>query len=482
MQESSEQALKQPKVFYLSCLTTLCERFGAYAISFLLVIYAKVIFQYSDTEAFALFAIFNALAYLTPAIGGYLADNFIGIRRCIILGLVLECVGLALLASTIEVIFLLGLSLVIIGIGLFKTGPTDLMARDYGEHDPRIDSGFTLFYMSINIGVLFAAVVFGFVLKFFGWHWTFIAASSTLILSLLVYFVLRESAAKDDSEPGKAKLSIKLKLLLPLGVILSAIIFTAMLYYINIANIFFVIVTSLVIVYFLFEIIRSPKDEKLRIIACLFLILVGFVFFVMYFQYYESMVLFIKRSVDHKIFGFEFPITIFLSFNAVWIILLSPVLAWLYKYLGKRGKDLAVTTKFPLGVLITSLCFFTLVASQYFLNSNMQISPAWVFFAMLFYSLGELLVSALGVAMVAHIAPERMYGVMMGAWFLMGMAMASSVSGRVAAWASVPASITDPLQIFQIYMHAFFRIGMIGLVCAVVIFMFSPYIKRIANL
>lgn len=482
MQESSTRALKQPKVFYLSCLTTLCERFGFYAISFLLVIYAKSVFQYSDTEAFALFAVFNAVVYLTPAIGGYLADNVLGIRRCIITGLVFECIGLALLASTMELVFLLGLALVTIGVGLFKTGPTDLMARDYGEHDPRIDSGFTLFYMAINIGVLLASVVFGFVLKFFGWHWTFIAASSTLILSLLAYFVLRESAAHDDSEPGKAKLSLKLKFLFPIGIILFAIIFTAMLYYVNIANTFFVIVTSLVILYFLFEIIRSPKDEKLKIIACLFLILVGFVFFVMYFQYYESMVLFIKRSVGHKIFGFEFPVTVFLSFNAVWIIILSPVLAWLYKYLGARGKDLAVTTKFPLGVLITSLCFFTLVASQYFLNSNMQISPAWVFFAMLFYSLGELLVSALGVAMVAHIAPERMYGVMMGAWFLMGMAMASSISGRVAAWASVPASITDPLQIFQIYMHAFLRIGLIGLVCAVVIFIISPYIKRIANL
>jgi POT family proton-dependent oligopeptide transporter len=482
MRESNTRALKQPKVFYLSCLTTLCERFGFYAISFLLVIYAKAIFQYSDTESFALFAIFNALVYLTPAIGGYLADNFIGIRRCIILGLVLECVGLALLASTAELIFLLGLALVTIGVGLFKTGPTDLMARAYGEHDPRIDSGFTLFYMSINIGVLLASVVFGFVLKFFGWHWTFIAASSTLILSLLAYFVLRESAAKDDSDPGKVKLRLNLKFLFPVGIILAAIIFTTMLYYLNIANIFFIVTTVLVALYFLFEIIRSSMEEKLKIIACLFLILVGFVFFVMYFQYYESMVLFIKRSVGHEIFGFTFPITVFLSFNAVWIIVLSPVLAWLYKYLGKRDKDLAVTTKFPLGVLITSLCFFTLVASQYFLNPEMRISPLWVFFAMFFYSLGELLVSALGVAMVAHIAPERMYGVMMGAWFLMGMAMASSVSGRVAAWASVPASITDPLQIFHIYMHAFLRIGLIGLVCAVVIFIFSPFIKRIANL
>lgn len=482
MQESNAYALKQPKVFYLSCLTTLFERFGFYAISFLLVIYAKSIFQYSDTEAFALFAVFNALVYLTPAIGGYLADNIIGIRRCIIFGLVFECAGLALLSSTVELVFLLGLALVTIGVGLFKTGPTDLMARNYSEHDPRIDSGFTLFYMAINIGVLFASVGFGFVLKFFGWHWTFIASASTLILSLLTYFVLRDSAVHDDSKSGKIKLSLRLKFLFPIGIILTAIVFTGMLYYVNIANIFFVVVTSLVILYFFFEIIRSPKDEKLQIIACLFLILVGLVFFVMYFQYYESMVLFIKRSVEHKIFGIEFPITIFLSFNAVWIIILSPVLAWLYKYFGKRGKDLAVTTKFPLGVLITSLCFFTLVASQYFLNPNMQISPVWVFFAMLFYSLGELLVSALGVAMVAHIAPERMYGVMMGAWFLMGMAMASSISGRVAAWASIPASVTDPVQIFQIYMHAFLRIGMIGLVCAVIIFIFSPYIKRIAHL
>jgi POT family proton-dependent oligopeptide transporter len=110
------------------------------------------------------------------------------------------------------------------------------------------------------------------------------------------------------------------------------------------------------------------------------------------------------------------------------------------------------------------------------------VSPLWIFIAMFFYSFGELLVSALGVAMVAHIAPERLYGVMMGAWFLLGMAMASSVSGKVASWSSVPESVTDPMQIFHIYMHAFLKIGVIGLIFAVIIFIVSPYVKRIANL
>jgi len=377
---------------------------------------------------------------------------------------------------------LLGLALVAIGVGLFKTGPTDLMARAYKEKDPRIDSGFTLFYMSVNIGVLLAAVVFGFVLRYFGWHWTFIASAFTLVLSLLVYFLLRHTAVYNESEPGMTKLKPMLKLLLPLGIALFAVVFVVMLFYLNIANIFFIVTAVAVALYFLFEIIRSPREEKLKILACLFLILVGFVFFVMYFQYYESMVLFIKRSVEHQIFGFNFPITIFLAFNAMWIIILSPVLAWLYKFLGKRGRDLAVTTKFPLGILITSLCFFTLVFSQYFLDANMKVSGVWIFIAMFFYSVGELLVSALGVAMVAHIAPQRMYGVMMGAWFLIATAFASSVSGIVAAWASVPAAVTDPLQIFQIYMHAFLKIGIIGLILAIVIFFISPFIKRIANL
>lgn len=482
MYSDNTQVLKQPKVFYLSCLTTLFERFGFYAISFLLVKYAKTIFHYSDAEAFALYAVFNALVYLTPAVGGYLADHVVGIRRCIILGLIFECAGLALLASTQEVIFLLGLSLVMIGLGLFKTAPTDLMARAYGEKDPRIDSGYTLFYMSINIGVLLASVVFGYVLKFFGWHWTFIAASATLVLSLLVYFVLRHSAVEDESEPGKMPLQFKVLLLLLIGAVLAAVVFTGMLYYLHIANMFFMFASIGVVLYFLFEIIRSPIEEKMKIITCLFLIAVGFVFFVMYFQYYESMVLFIDRSVEHEIFGHEVPMIVFLSFNAVWIIILSPIFAWLYKFLGKKNQDLAVTTKFSLGVLITSVCFFILVLSQYFLNPDVKISPWWIFAAMFFYSFGELLVSALGVAMVAHIAPERLYGVMMGAWFLMGMATASSVAGKVAAWASVPQSVTDPLQIFHIYMHAFLRIGILGLIFGVIIFIVSPYFKRIANL
>lgn len=476
------KTLKQPQVFYLACATAICERFGFYVLSFLLVIYAKSVFHVSDDRAFALFAVFNALVYITPAIGGYLADNYFGIRRSIVLGLFLEGLGLSLLAAPSQSAFYLGLIAIPIGVGFFKTAPTNLMARAYTENDPRIDSGFTLFYMSINIGSFLASLVCGYVLRGYGWSGTFLMAGLALFLGLLAYFSLRKSAAKNESPAGMQKLTIKVILGVLAGLLIVAAFFGFMLHHLQIANMFFIITTILVALYFTFEIIRSPKKEKFEIIACLFLILIGLVFFILYFQYYESITLFIERCVVHKIFNIDTPMPVFLSFNATWIIILSPILAWVYRYLGKFGKDLSVTTKFPLGLLITSLCFFTLFFSGYFLNADAKISGSWVFLAIFFYSFGELLVSALGVAMVARIAPSRMYGVMMGAWFLISTALASSVSGKVAEWASIPANMQDPFAIFHVYMHAFLRMGFIGLIVAIAVFFISPYVKRIADI
>jgi proton-dependent oligopeptide transporter, POT family len=482
MNSKKAQNLKQPKVFYLACFTSVCERFGFYVLSFLLVLYMKNVYNLTDTMAFALFAVFTALVYVTPAIGGYLADNIFGIRRSIIFGLLLEGVGLNLLAFPGKFFFVLGLAFIIIGVGFFKTGPTNLMARTYKENDPRIDSGFTLFYMSINIGSFLAPVAAGFVRLYYGWHAAFFTAALVLYFGLIGYFVLRGFAKHHDSPPGEKNISLKVWVGIFAGTIIAILVSVSLLTHIQIANVFFFVIAILIGLYFMFEIARSPKEEKLKILACLFLIITGMVFFILYFQLYESMTLFIERSVVHSIFGIPIPMTVFLGFNAFWIIALSPILAWLYEHLGKSGKDLAVTTKFPLGILITSLCFFVLVFGTYFTNVDMRISGGWILFSMFFYSLGELLISALGVAMVTRIVPKRMYGVMMGAWYLIACALASAVSGRVADLASVPEGVTDPAAILHIYSSAFLKMGIAGVVAAIVVFIVSPYIKKIAEL
>lgn len=477
-------ALKQPQVFKLAYCTTICERFGFYVLSFLLVLFAKSQYALTDIQAVMLVGVFTALAYLTPAIGGYLGDNVFGIRRCMIGGLFLEGTGLLLLAIPNTVIFALALSLIAIGTGFFKTAPTDLLAHSYNSpNDPRIDPGFTLYYMAINIGSLIASIIAGSLQEHFGWHIAFVTGGVGVYLGLIFYYFFRKTAIHLDTRMGAHNLSTKKIVRGIIGIILCSGFFMFLLAHANIANIFFGIATTLTFVYFLYEIIKSPKDEKLKIIACLYLILVGLACAVLYFQLFTSVELFIERSVVRNVLGHTIPTTIYLGLNPIFVILLGPILAAIYTALNKRKCDLSVAAKLTWGLLATALCFFCLViGGKYFATSAGQVSSWWVVAMFLLFTVGDLMNSALGVAMVTHIAPRRLYGVMMGTWFLVGNSLAASLSGIFASTAAIPEGMTNPHAILNIYNTAFLKLGIAGVIISVIIFMLNPYIKKITNL
>lgn len=474
--------LRQPKVFPFSLTTAFFERSGYYTLSFLLVLYVTSAFHFTDHDSYVLFSAFNALVFLAPAIGGYLADNIIGIRRTMILGIICEGLGLLILSLPTEKGLLVALALVVVGVGLFKVGPTDLLGRAYGHEDPRIDSGFTLFYMAMNAGGFLAPFIGGFLRAFFGWHIAFSYGTLVFVLGAIAFFFMQHRGFESDSLPGKQKLDAKKWGMLIGGIALSFVLCAILLNFAVIATIFLVTTVGVLLIYFFNEIRKSPKKEKLEITACLTLILIAMIFFIMYFQYSMSITLYLKRCINHTIFGWTAPEELFLSLNCFWVIAVSPILVFIYNSLEKKGKDLAITTKFALGLLITSFCFITLYCSQFFSDQNFQVSAWWMVLAILLFSIGELLVSALGVAMITRIAPKRLYGVMMGAWFLIASSMAAIIAGKVADLSSVPSNITDPALVLSIYGRAFGEMGIIGIVFGVIVFLVGPYIKKIANL
>lgn len=473
--------LKQPPVFQLAFLTAMFERFGFYVLTFLLVLFSKNVYNLTDIQAFTLVGIFNGLAFLTPAVGGYLADNIFGIRRCLILGMFLEGTGLISLFFHAKIFFWLGLSLLVIGVGLFKTAPTNLLGRSYKENDPRIDSGFTLFYMAINIGGFFSPIVGGILQRYYGWHFPFLVAGLALYVGILCYFLFRKSARLHESVPGRKKLPTTIWLAVISGLIISIACCVFLLTHTITADVFFVVAAIGLVSYFIYEITKSTKEDKLRIIACLLLIFIGMVFFMLYFQVFTSMTLFIKRVMRHVIFGIDVPPIIFLSLNCFWVVILGPILAMIYNFLRKNHRDLAVTSKFTIGLLIISLCFFILKISTLTVIGDAKINPIWIILTFFLFALGELLVSALGVAMITRIAPKRMYGVMMGSWFLIAATLGATISGILAGIANVPQTVHVTHAIITIYGAAFFHIGLIGLSITLVVFFISPYIKRMAN-
>ena len=461
---------RQPKAFPLVITIALFERLGFYIISFLLALYLTQHLKLDDRSAFATFGVFTALAYLTPIIGGYLADQFFGLNYIIIIGLFIEGLGIGLLAIPDKSLLYLALALIIAGVGLFKTAPLNLLARSYASNDPRIDSGFTIFYMVSNIGSFLAPLLAGFIHQHYNWPGVFICASIALYLSLLAYFILRRPVAS-QIQPPSGQPAIKIWLIM-LGVtILTVIVSGFMLFKPQQSRIFFIIAGAGLIGYFVYQILKSSKLEKIKIICCLLLILIGMIFFVFYFQLFISILLFIDRCVQHKINTFYISTPIFLALNPFWIIVLSPLLVKLYNFLEQRNKNPRITTKFVFGLLLTSMCFLVLTIGTLYPDAKYQISGIWIVIALFLCSLGELLISALGPAMIVKIAPQRMYGVMMGTWYLIALSLGSAFASMLANLAQIPKTIQDTTVILHIYGKAFFNLGLLGIVITSIIFL-----------
>ena len=208
--------------------------------------------------------------------------------------------------------------------------------------------------------------------------------------------------------------------------------------------------------------------------------LCSFLFYI--FRYLPLLYFYIQRCVDRNFLGFSIPTVFFLSLNPIFILVLSPLYALLYKTLGKRNRDLSITIKFPLGIFISSLCFFSLYLSTFFILSDNKISFLWIILVFFMISAGELFTSALGVAMITKIAPSRLYGVMMGAWYLIACALAADLSGSLASLASIPLNLINNTQaMFHIYASGFLKMGLLGLAVAIVGFIISPWLKKMIS-
>jgi POT family proton-dependent oligopeptide transporter len=188
--------------------------------------------------------------------------------------------------------------------------------------------------------------------------------------------------------------------------------------------------------------------------------------------------LFVDRNVNHLLLGIYIPTSSYWAFNGFWIIVLAPVLAMLYTHFGKSGLDLTIAMKFALGIIIMGLGFLILTWSTYFADGSAQVSAWWIVWSYFLQSLAELLVSAIGLSMIIRLAPPKLFGMMMGAWFL-GNAAASVISGQVAKLASVPQGNLDPHLSLHIYGHAFLEIGIVSIGVGLVALILVPTLNRL---
>jgi POT family proton-dependent oligopeptide transporter len=476
----------QTRSFSTVFLIELWERFGYYGMAALLVLFMVEKVGFEDAKANLVWGAFVGLVYAAPAIGGWIGDNVLGTRRTMPIGAAILAIGYLLLSIPSDSLYLMyvAMGVIVVGNGLFKANAANMVRRIYEGDDAKLDSAFTLYYMAVNIGSTVSMLLTPWIKDHWGWHAGFAFCCGGLVLGLINYVLMIRTLSHIGSLPDERPVHWgRLGAVLGVGFV-SVFAVTFVVQDMAIAD-FCVNVAGLIVLgIFVYMIVKGTKAERAGLIASLILVAETLLFFIFYGQMSTSLTLFALRNVDldqHMLGAtlFTWSPGQYQALNPIWIMLLSPILAWTYTYLGRSGRDLPIAAKFALGFAVVAVGFFIFGMSGATAVDG-KVSSWFMIWGYGFYSLGELLVSGLGLAMIARYVPARMGGFMMGAYFV-ATGISQYAASKVANLASIPKDITDPLESLAIYTKLFNNLGLLAVGGTVLAFVLLPLMKRLST-
>ncbi|MBP6918448.1 MAG: MFS transporter [Legionellaceae bacterium] len=468
---------QQPRPFFVIFMLEIWERFGFYTVQGLLVLYFVRSIGFSHHDAYVTFGTFCALIYGMVPLGGYLGDKLLGTKRTIVAGLFVLMTGYALLALQDEHLLYISLAFICVGAALFKSNPSVLLAQCYAKQPKELHAGFTLYYMAINIGALGSLLIGPYVSTKYGYSYAYWIAAAGILLGLLNYAIQYPLIEPIKTISDQRRLS-GLWCVSLLGVIIVFIGFSAyLLAHPMIARkIICMIMAILVLVYFRY-VWQAKHKERVRLLLVFALMLEAIVFFTLYQQMPTSINVFAVNHVSPTLLGIHIDPQSFQVLNPFWIIMASPFLARLYTYLNRRKLSFAIPYKFALGMVSCSIGFMILYMTRYFANEQVMVSSGWLVASYFFQALGELFVSALGVAMVAELVSPQIMGFVMGMWFLTS-SVAGFTGAAVASLTALPKGMPPGVESLTVYTHVFLEIGVITLLVACVMGLLAPSLTR----
>jgi proton-dependent oligopeptide transporter, POT family len=470
-------AEKPLKPFLLVSSIVLWERYGWYGMQVLLVYFMIKKMGCSDVFSDNTFAAFAALAYAFLGLGGYVGDKILGCKRTIALGAIVLALGYLLLGIDPYGYFFYGLGTIVAGNALFKSNPSALVSKLYAPGDHRIDGVYTMYYMAINVGSFIASLSGPIIAEYYGWNMAFFVSFLGLMFAMLGYMMFHKVVSPFGSEPDFKPLNIFSLIIVICCTAALALVSAFLLAHLTVVHMLLYAALIIVIIFFIKIVISAAQNERAKLIVCMILIAEAVLFFVLYQQRATSLNLFVVRNTRHYIFGIPLNPLSFQAFNPLWIFIVSPIIAISFTKLAKKKKDFSLPSKFAMGMFLCSLGFFLLKASQFFADKHGLVAGEWVFFGVGFMSVGEILIGGIGLAMIARLVPQRVMGFMMGTWF-MSTAIAMVLGGFVAAVASIPEGITNPVLTLPIYTDLFFKLGIATLIISIIMAITAPKLKK----
>ncbi len=488
--EEGRTILGHPRGLFVLFFAEMWERFSYYGMRALLIFYLVQHWLYSDSEASVIYGAYTALVYITPVVGGYLADRYFGQRKAVLFGAVLLTFGHFLMAfegaggqdSAALNIFWLALSFIIVGSGFLKANISVIVGQLYSRTDIRRDPAYTIFYMGINLGAALGAIIAGYLGQTYGWKYGFGAAGFGMLLGLLVFIwgkplLMGRGESSNPERLARPVMGIRFEWLLYVMSFAGVGLVWFLLQYQSLVGGLLMGAGAILVAYVLYTaVFKLPKHDRDRIFAAMYLIFGSILFWALFEQAGSSLNLFTDRSVDRNIFGFEVPASVFQSINAIYIVLLGPVFAILWTMLGRRGLEPSAPAKFGLGVVQLGLGFLVLVAGATAAATTGSLTPVlFIFLIYLLHTTAELCLSPVGLSAMNRLAPAHLASLIMGTWFF-ASATGNFAAGLIAA--ATGAEGVGPEGVIEVYS----TIGWTAVAVGVGMIVISPLIRRLMHL
>lgn len=513
------QLFGHPKGLFVCFMTEMWERFAFYGMKALLFLYLTQHHKFDDASGYLLLGTYAGLAYALPLLGGLLADRYLGMRKAVLFGgllLVLGQLGMAYTgdvaqglqgqatpdAFAVQVMYF-SLALIGVGVGFLKPNISTIVGRLYPDDDPRRDSGFTLFYMGINVGAMLSSLIVGYVGVKYGWGYGF-GLSGVMMALGLVQFIYGQKHLLGQAEPADPAMlrqpvlaGLSREWLIYLSGLVTAVVVWQVLqtritfapltalaggHEVTLTEVVAVVMGAALFVWFIRLMLTDlTRIEKGRMIVLMVLITISALFWGLYEQSYGPWVAMAERTMDLTTFGITWNAPQTTAFGAIFVIALSLPFAWLWPKLDKLGMNPSYPAKFAWGLVFCGLAFGILSWAAGNPGDTGLVSLWWMILAYFVLVLGEMVLSPIGLAAVTSLSIKRAVGLMMGAWFLFS-AFGEIIAGRMGTWASIEPNADgsfDVARSLEVYSSVFSDMMWIGLAAGVLMFVLTPMLKRL---